>query len=444
MFESFNGKTVSVIGIGVSNTPLIRKIIEKGGKVVARDRKSKEQLGDIYHELSALGVSFRLGEEYLADLCEELIFKTPGLRYDVPELLAAAEAGCTVTSEMEMFFEVCPAKIIAVTGSDGKTTTTTLIYEMLKKQGYTCWLGGNIGTPLLCHAEEMKTEDMVVLELSSFQLHTMKRSPHIAVITNLSPNHLDYHTDMAEYQSAKENIFRYQKDGDLLILNADNDVTSALQGSAKTEYFSRAGKDGALVYLSDGWIYYDDEQLLRADSIRLPGVHNIENYMAAIAAVRGLVSPDIIRSIAENFGGVPHRIEFIREKDGVKYYNDSIASSPTRAKAGLYSFSQKVIMIAGGYDKHIPFTELGAIICERVKSLILMGATADLIAKAVHDADPDFPISRAGDMTEAVAIANRIAEEGDIVILSPACASFDMFRNFEERGNCFRSLVEEL
>jgi len=452
--QSVCGKSVGVIGIGISNTPLIKMLVKMGANVTARDKKTADILGDIAQELQSIGVKTVLGEEYLSNITEDIVFKTPGMRIDTPELLGAKERGAIVTSEMEVFFDVCPAKIIAITGSDGKTTTTTLIYKMLTEQGYKCWLGGNIGTPLLSDVENISVTDKVILELSSFQLHSMRSSPNIAVITNLSPNHLDVHKSMEEYITAKENIFAYQDKTDKLVLNYDNEITRELcqKSNAPVTMFSRTSNIKTGVYLKNEQIFVceDDKEIevLNINDILLPGVHNVENYMAAIAAVWGLVEVKAIRNIAKNFGGVQHRIEFVREVNDVKYYNDSIASSPTRARAGLYSFDKKVIMIAGGYDKNIPFDDLGNDIVKRVKLLVLMGKTLPKIKKAVEEADGysenNPPIITADSLKDAVIKATKLAKSGDIIILSPACASFDMFKNFEERGNQFKQIVMEL
>lgn len=444
------GKQISVIGVGVSNVPLIEFLLSGGARVTAHDKKNASELGDIYKRLSDMGISFVLGEKYLEEIPDgcEIIFKTPGLRADVPELVAAKEKGIKITSEMELFFELCPCEIIAVTGSDGKTTTTTLIGEMLRREGYRCFVGGNIGRPLLGDTAGMKSDDKAILELSSFQLHTMNCSPHIAVITNITPNHLDWHTDYNEYIESKKNIFRHQKDGDRVVLNFDNDITRSFAGEAKNSmYFSRKSDLERGVCLEDGFIVLKDggntKKILSVGDIKIPGMHNVENYMAAIAAVFEYVSTDTINHVAKNFGGVPHRIELVRELDGVKYYNDSIASSPARTTAGLKSFNQKVILIAGGYDKKIPFDDFGAVVNEHVKELVLVGVTSEKIENAVKNASNynGLKIHRKTDFKDAVVTARSCAKDGDVVILSPACASFDLFKNFEQRGNCFKEIV---
>jgi UDP-N-acetylmuramoylalanine--D-glutamate ligase len=354
---------------------------------------------------------------------------------------------------MEVFVDLCPAQIFAVTGSDGKTTTTTLIYRMLKEQGYNCWLGGNIGTPLLGNIDEIKEDDKVVLELSSFQLHTMTRSADIAVVTNVSPNHLDVHKSMEEYIDAKKNIFKHQDTRGKVVLNYDNDVTRSFAGEAKGSvvFFSRVNRlesgavleDDAIVYIEDG----KKTRIVKTDEILLPGVHNVENYLAAAAAVVDYVSPETIQKVASTFKGVEHRMELVREIDGVKFYNDSIGTSPTRTIAGLKSFKKRVILIAGGYDKHIPYDEMGEVIAEKVKKLVLIDPTGPRIKEALEKEikltgkGADIPVIMCEGFEEAVRSAYNGASEGDIIVLSPASASFDMFKNFEERGNRFKEIV---
>ncbi len=443
------GKKVSVIGIGISNTPLISMLCDMGAVVSAHDKKSEAELSDTAKELKDMGVKLSLGENYLEAIDADVVFKTPGMRFDNPYLLEAKEKGAHITSEMEVFFDICPSKIIAVTGSDGKTTTTTLIYEMLKKEGKACHLGGNIGKPVLYRVGEMRTEDYVVLELSSFQLHTMKKSPHICVITNITPNHLDVHKSYNEYIDAKRNIIKYQKEDDIAILNAANDVTKAMVGEVKGKVITFSGKQSADICLKNDKIMFGDEEILDSKDIKIPGAHNVENYMAAIAALLGIVKKETIKNVAQSFGGVPHRIELVRELDGVKYYNSSIDSSPNRTINTLKVFKKPVILIAGGKDKGIPYDEIGPAIADNVKKLILIGATADVIKEAVlcefnkRGKEP-IEIIMAKSYDEAVNTAKSLASEGDVVLLSSASTSFDMFKNFEERGNLFKQLVNNL
>ncbi|HIT85295.1 MAG TPA: UDP-N-acetylmuramoyl-L-alanine--D-glutamate ligase [Candidatus Ornithomonoglobus intestinigallinarum] len=445
--QNIKGKRVTVVGIGISNLPLIKYLVRLGADVTACDRRTKEDLGKNYTELEDLGVKFSLGGDYLKNIDAEIIFKTPGMRYDVPELVEARERGTVVTSEMEVFFDVCPAHITAVTGSDGKTTTTTLINEFLKRSGYKTWLGGNIGTPLLTRAGEMSAEDRVVLELSSFQLHTMRKSPKIAVITNISPNHLDVHKSYGEYIEAKKNIMLYQNESDILVVNADNEVTNEIGREARgtVRRFSRSDKT-ADYYIEDGFICRRGEKVLALDDISVPGMHNVENYMAAMAAAEGIASDESIVRTAKEFNGVEHRIEFVREINGVKYYNSSIDSSPNRTINTLRVFEGKpVILISGGKDKGIPYDEIGKPISDCVKTLILIGATTGKIEEAVKNAGGKMPeIIKKDSYEEVVKCAREIARPGDIVLLSPASTSFDMFRNFEERGNLFKELVRGL
>lgn len=449
-FEHLKGKRIAVLGIGVSNRPLIKMLLERGLSVSACDRMERDLLDEEVLDLERNGAQLHLGNGYLDHLEADVVFRTPGMHPNIPALCALRESGAVITSEMEAFFAVCPCRIIAVTGSDGKTTTTTLISEILKKAGYRVWIGGNIGQPLLPQAEQMQSDDIAVVELSSFQLMGMKQSPHIAVVTNLAPNHLDVHKDMEEYVEAKANIFLHQKTADKLILNLDNELTASFADRAVGEiaFFSREKEVPNGVCFCNDIVWKNGEALLKREEIALPGLHNVENYMAAIAAVDGLVSVEDVRTVARNFGGVEHRIEFVRELNGVRYYNDSIASSPSRTIAGLHAFEEKVILIAGGYDKNIPFDVLGPEIISHVKALVLCGHTAEKIRSAVMEApgydSEQLPISVVQDLRQAVLTAKNHACSGDVVTLSPACAAFDQFKNFMVRGNTFKELVMKL
>ena len=443
-FESLKGKKIVVLGLGVSNRPLVRLLREFDCDVTGCDKTPRENLDAEVLELERMGCKLSVGEHYLEGLSADILFRTPGMHPGNPAIVALQEQGAEVTSEMEVFFEVCPCRKIAVTGSDGKTTTTTLVSEMLKAAGHKVWLGGNIGTPLLPLVRQMKETDFAVVELSSFQLMDMRRSPQVALITNLAPNHLDIHKDMEEYVESKKNIYRFQQEADLLVVNGDNAITAPLQGPGATHAFSHAGKN-VRVRLENGIIYRDGTPVLEKTDILLPGEHNVENYMAAIAVVEGLVEDETIRQVAKTFGGVEHRIELVRVKDGVRYYNDSIASSPSRTMAGLRSFPEKVILIAGGYDKHIPYDVLGPEICTHVKKLFLCGATAPQIRAAVENCSGQKPeMTDCGKFEAAVKAAAAAAEPGDVVLMSPASASFDEFKNFAVRGNFFKKLIMEL
>ena len=442
-FTSLKDKKIAVLGLGVSNRPLVRLLLEYGCQVIGCDRTPREKLDAEVLQLEQLGCELHLGDTYLDDVAADIAFRTPGMHPENPAIQRLRANGAEITSEMEIFFEVCPCTIVAVTGSDGKTTTTTLISEMLKAEGKTVWLGGNIGTPLLNLVPQMGDSDYAVVELSSFQLMDMRRSPHIAVITNLAPNHLDVHKDMDEYVEAKKNIYRFQSENDILVVNADNELTNKCVGVGETRSFSRLGKGN--VCIKNGVICRNRTPVLETKDILLPGVHNIENYMTAIAAVEGLVSDDAVRNVATTFGGVEHRIELVRIKDGVRYYNDSIASSPSRTIAGLRSFPEKVILIAGGYDKQIPYDVLGPEICSHVKLLILGGATGPKIRQAVEGCAGEKPeILDCGDLASAIMAAVAAAKAGDVVLLSPASAAFDQFKNFMVRGAFFKKMIMEL
>ncbi|WP_409069053.1 UDP-N-acetylmuramoyl-L-alanine--D-glutamate ligase [Clostridium sp. FAM 1755] len=444
-------KKVAVVGIGVSNRPLIKFLVKLGAEVTAFDKKHREKLGSISSELEGIGVNLVLGEDYLDKLDGyDVIFKTPSMRIDRPEFVKAKEAGAYITSEMEEFIKYCPAKIFGITGSDGKTTTTTLIYEILRKEGYKTWVGGNIGTPLFANIEEIKEDHMVVLELSSFQLMTMDVSPEISLITNLSPNHLDVHKDFEEYVDAKKNIFKHQENNDLLVLNKDDKLTDEME----KESLGKILKFSLVEKLNDGACLIDDKltvlgkEVCHSKDVKLKGRHNIANLLAAFCMVNKFVSIDSMKYVATNFSGVEHRCEFIREVNGVKYYNDSIASSPSRTLAGLNTFEKPVILIAGGYDKKIPFEPLAEGGYDKIKTLILMGNTKNKIKaafeKVILDKKSNMKIVTVDSMEEAVKMAYKISEEGDIITLSPACASFDMYPNFEIRGNEFKNIVNGL
>ena len=454
-FESVKGKTVAFIGIGTSNLPLIKQFSDKGAKVIACDRKDFESLGENGVKAKEYGAELVLGDDYLSNIQADIVFRSPGTPFYKDELVKLRENGTVLTSEMEVFFDLCPCKTIAVTGSDGKTTTTTIISEMLKAAGKTVHLGGNIGKPLLPEIETVKPEDYAVVELSSFQLISMRKSPDVAVVTNLAPNHLDIHKDMQEYVDSKKNIVLHQNAFSKAVLNLDNEIANGFSESvrgelakfsAKEKLFNGAYLDGTkIVYSAFGKV----TEIMDYRDIKIPGMHNVENYLAAISAVWGIVDVPTMVEVAKTFGGVAHRAEFVREYKGVKYYNDSIASSPTRTMLGTLSlYDEKIIIIAGGYDKHIPYEPLGPVVNNKVKVLILLGDTAPKIEAAVKGAEnydeSAIEIINVENMEQAVAAAVKAAKEGDIVSLSPASASFGLYRNFVERGNHFKSIVNGL
>lgn len=454
-FENVSGKKVAFIGIGTSNLPLIKLFAEKGAKVTACDKKDFNSLGENGVLAKEYGAELVLGEDYLSKIDADIVFRSPGTPFYKDELVNLRNNGKVLTSEMEVFFDLCPCKIIAITGSDGKTTTTTIISEFLKASGKKVHLGGNIGKPLLPEIESVNSDDIAVVELSSFQLISMRKSPDVAVVTNLAPNHLDIHKDMQEYVDSKKNIVLHQNAFSKAVVNLDNEIANSFSEcvrgqlakfSVKEKLFNGAYLDGSTICYSD---YGKVTEIMDIKDIKIPGMHNVENYLAAISAVWGMVDVDVIVNVAKTFGGVAHRAEFVREFKGVKYYNDSIASSPTRTALGTLSlYNEKIIIIAGGYDKHIPYDSLGPVINDKVKVLVLLGDTAPKIEKAVRDAEnfdeTAIKIINVSNMEDAVAEAEKNAVSGDIVSLSPASASFGLYKNFEERGNHFKSIVNNL
>ena len=457
--EEFNkglkDKKVAIIGLGVSNLPLLDYMKKLQANVTVFDNKTEDKMDkNVLQKLKENNINKSLGENYLSNLKGfDIIFKSPSCRPDLPEIVAEVERGAKLTSEIELVLELAPCKIVAVTGSDGKTTTTSLIYEILKRK-YKCFLGGNIGVPLFTRIKEMEPKDIVVLELSSFQLMTMKKNPNIAVVTNVTPNHLDIHKSYEEYIQAKMNIFVNQSENDRLILNYDNEITRGFIKKANSRVITFSSKEK----LQNGVIYDEGtiktvenglrRHILKLKDTKLRGTHNAENICAAIAATSGLVDIETQVEAITSFEGVNHRLEFVREIDGSKWYNDSIASSPTRTIAGLNSFEEEIVLIAGGYDKHLDYEPIAEPILKKVKALILMGATAnkinDVVTKKQEELKIKIPIYRVNSLEEAVNKAKEQVKPGQILLFSPASASFDMFKNFEERGNKFKELVNKL
>ncbi len=453
--DSIRNKKTAVIGVGKSNKPLIKFLAEYGCDVTVCVPQAWYRITSEAEHLEALGVKWKLGPDYLEDLESfEVIFRNPALMPFDEHLERARQKGSVVTSEMELFFRVCPCRVFAVTGSDGKTTTTTVISELLKAAGFTVHLGGNIGWPLLCDTPKMKAEDVAVVELSSFQLHSTACRPSVSVITNISPNHLDKHIDYEDYVDAKKSIYRQQRENDVLVLNADDARTPEFASEAHSQIrlFSWGREVGNGVFCKDGVILRakngQTTPILRTDEIRIPGVHNCMNYMAAFAATEDDVPDEICRQVAMTFKGVEHRLEEVRVLRGVTYINDSIATSPTRTIAGLRTMKTKPIVIAGGSDKHISFEEFGNALCQYAKAVFLTGDTAEIIRDAVcsspyYTAD-SLPVIILDDFKETVLAASDAAEEGDIVLFSPACASFDRFTDYAERGRYFKAIVRKL
>lgn len=451
------GKKVAFIGAGVSHKTLIEEFVGLGAEVTLCDKKKTvEEFGDYADTIRRLGIHLSLGEGYMDGFKgQDIILRTPGFEYYQKPLQDAIAAGTMVTSEVELFFDFCPCEIVAVTGSDGKTTTTTLISEFFKAAGRRVHLGGNIGAALLPMLPDVSPDDVAVVELSSFQLISMRKSPKVAVVTNVTPNHLDHHKDMQEYIDAKRNILIHQVPPCRAVLGYENDITRAMQADCKGEqvWFTRLHEtDNGAFLREDGMLCMAENGVvtpfLAQKDVKLRGLHNIENLLAAAAAVWGRVPVEAIQKVGSTFTGVEHRIEPVRVLDGVTYYNDSIATSPTRTIAGLRSFDQKIILIAGGYDKKIPYEPLAPELLAHVKVLVLMGATGPRIEKAVREepgfAESGLEILHAGSMEDAVALARGAAKPGDIVSLSPASASFDVYPNFEVRGRHFKEIVKGL
>ena len=454
------GRKVAVIGLGVSNIPLIDYLHDLKSEVTFFDGREIDDIDkSIVDKIVNYGMSFSFGKGYLDKLVGfDIIFRSPSCLPTVPELVEEAKRGAIITTEIEMVLELCPCLVIGITGSDGKTTTTTLVSEIIKADGKTCHLGGNIGTPLFTKIDQMLPEDIVVLELSSFQLMNMKISPKISIITNITPNHLNVHADMEEYVEAKKNIFKHQDEDGLLILNYDNEITRkcAEEAKGKVVFFSSKNRlnNGYIVDTEDGKIKVSENGLRRhvfnTKNMKLRGVHNFENASCAIIATKDLVKKESIDQVLTEFKGVEHRLELVKETtERVKWYNDSVSSSPTRTMAGLNAFTFKnIILIAGGYDKNLDYTVLAKPILENCKAAILLGQTADKIENALNDelkkSGQEFPIYRCSSLKETVEKADEISIKGDIVLFSPASASFDMFKNFADRGEKFKELVKEI
>ncbi|MBO5938525.1 MAG: UDP-N-acetylmuramoyl-L-alanine--D-glutamate ligase [Clostridia bacterium] len=474
LLQYIHGRHCEILGLGVSNLPLAKVLCELGVQLTIRDKKPPEELLGA-EELIAGGVELITGEDAFDHLSGELIFRSPGIRPDRAGLADALARGTELTSEIELFLKLTDAETFAVTGSDGKTTSTTLTGKFLTAEAERrgkgkVLVGGNIGAPLLDRLPLTSSDDRAVMELSSFQLMTVDRAPNYSAITNLSPNHLDWHTGMDEYLEAKKHIIG---DSTLrFVTNAECEVTARLaenlrvqrngdvpaiylfssKHSSFAELFPNgAGKDDRAIYEKDGAIVLSDGTgeipLLQVSEIQVPGRHNVENFMTAIGLTYGRVDPSVYTSVAREFRGVEHRLELIRTLHGVDYYNSSIDSSPSRTAAALSALrGRDIVIICGGYDKKIPFEPLAEALCHTVRAVVLTGQTGEKIEHVLR-AHPDYregapEIYRESDFFDAVSTAKRVAREGGCVLLSPACASFDAFKNFAERGNTFREIVK--
>ena len=435
---------IAILGLGVSNIPLLEYLHNLGCDVVVFNTKPLDK--NLIDKLNIYKIKYyneKNAFDYLHGF--DIIFRSPSILPTRKELVIAKEEGAVITSEIRELLHLAPCKVIGVTGSDGKTTTTTLINEILKANSYHTFLGGNIGTPLFTKLPEMKKEDIIVLELSSFQLMDMDISPDISVITNIAENHLDIHSSFEEYIDAKKNIFKYQDNKGILVTNADNEITNKFKGNGETRCFSRS-KQTNYFYTDGTYIYYNGKKILNKNDIKLRGIHNLENIATALTAVIDLIDLNKSIEVIKKFNGVEHRLEFVREINNVKWYNDSVSSSPTRTIAGLYSYDEKIVLIAGGYDKHLDYTNIAKPILDKVTKLILMGDTKEKIYNAVTTSvmNPNIEIYKCNTLQEVVDKAKEVAIPGEIVLFSPASASFDMFKNFADRGNQFKDLVNKL
>lgn len=458
--EEFNEyirfRKVAVIGLGVSNLPLLEYLYEKKAQVTVFDERTMDEIpSETINKINTYEFSYSFGKNCLENLNGfNVIFRSPSCLPTRTELQKEAERGAIVTTEVEMLMEMCPCKIVGVTGSDGKTTTTSLINAILKKAGYKTFLGGNIGTPLFTKLPEMKPNDIVVLELSSFQLMNMHISPDIAIITNITPNHLNIHKDYQEYIDAKKCIFKNQNEKGILILNYDNDITRecAKEANGNVVFFSSKVKldNGFIV---DGEIIKEctdkvRKHILNTDEVILRGNHNFQNIATALAATKTLVDTDIAVQAIKEFKPVEHRIEFVKEIDGVKWYNDSASSSPTRTISGINAFKENIILIAGGYDKNLEYEPLAKPVVDKVSTLILIGQTAEKIYDVVKNEsekeNKKINIYMCDTLEQTIEIAKKSAKKGDVVLFSPASASFDMFKNFADRGHKFKDIVNKI
>lgn len=456
-FEKYaRGKKVAIIGIGVSNLPLLEYFYDLNARVTIFDSKESNQISvEAMQKIEKYGFEFIGGKDSLSRLKGfDIIFRSPSCMPDRPELVEAVENGAVLTSEIEMVLKLAPCKVIGVTGTEGKTTTTTLINEIVKKSGRKTYLGGNMGKPIFTKIRNIKPENIIILELSSFQLSDMDISPDISVVTNIYPDHLNVHKSYEEYREAKKNIFKHQSENGIVVLNYDNEFTRefAKEANGKVIFFSSKEKldDGFIYDKADGTIKYCKDgvrrHIMKKEDIKLRGIHNYENICAALAATSSIVDVDTQVKAIEEFTGVEHRLEFVRELNNVKWYNDSIGTSPASTIAGLNSFDEDIILLAGGSDKGLDYKEVGEAIARKVRALILTGPTSEKIENATKQAlnGKSIEIYYTSNMQESVNLAKEIAKAGDVVLLSPASASFDLYKNFEDRGHQFKDCVNNL
>jgi UDP-N-acetylmuramoylalanine--D-glutamate ligase len=452
------GKQIAILGLGIEGLTTLEFLSKYGAVVWVLDRRQKENLDQVlYAKAAALGAKFMLGEDYLAHLSQcNLIFRSPGVRRKTEELLKAELKGAVVTSQTQLFFDLCPAPIIGVTGTKGKGTTSSLIYEILKAAGKDVYVGGNIGVPPLTFLEQLNPSSIVVLELSSFQLHDMHKSPHIAVMLMTTSEHLDHHETHEEYVDAKRNLLRFQKERDFAILNRDYPASneSDIYTDAKVYYVSREREttDNACFVIGKKIVIRknaQDTELINTDDILLPGKHNLENVCAAVMAANlSGVGTTHIANVLRKFAGLEHRLELVSEVNGVRYYDDSFSTVPETAIAAIKAFEVPEILILGGSSKDSDFSELGKVIGEakNIKAIIGVGDEWERIKESLRGelGKETILVEGATSMQQVIKAASTIAKPGDVVLLSPACASFDMFRNYKERGDQFKKEITAL
>lgn len=445
--RAFKSRRVGVVGLGREGADLVRFLTRWGAEIVASDRAAAAALGPSLAALDGIPVTYRLGEQTGRDLqdCSE-VFVSPGVPPESPVVADTAAAGIPISSATRLFFELCPGPIVGITGSSGKTTTTSLVGAILKQADIPSLVGGNIGTPMLERLEDITADTWSVLELSSFQLSDVTQSPQVAAVLNITPNHLDRHPDMGDYIRAKHNIIRYQHPEDTAVLNADDPIVAPLSCASRKLHFSLTQPtnggwlDGDVLMLatSDGV----SVRLLVRSELQLRGIHNVANVLAA-ATIAGAVgcSPAATAAAAHAFQPVPHRLEVVATIDGVTYVNDSIATSPERSIAGLRSIDEPIVLIAGGRDKHLPLEDWAEVIAQRVRAVVLVGEMAPLIRSALEGPARGMPVVTAGTFAETTALAHSLAEPGDVVLLAPGGTSFDEFRDYQARGEAFRASV---
>ncbi len=453
-----NGAHIVILGLARQGIALARFLVGQGAQVTASDAKPAEALGDALSALQGCSLRYALGGHPLSllDGCDALCL-SGGVPLDLPIVAEAQRRGIPISNDAQVFLERCPARVIGITGSAGKTTTTALTGEMLKASGLTTWVGGNIGNPLIADLDKIQAGHVVVMELSSFQLEVMTSSPQVAAVLNITPNHLDRHPTMAAYIAAKKRILDFQAPGDVAVLGYDDAEARRLIKSARGRLNLFSAQDVAQ-RASGGSAFVRDGQIILATDVETPvcavrelklrGAHNVLNVLAAcLLASAGGAGQEAMRRVATSFAGVAHRLQLVGAHNGARYYDDSIATAPERLIAALKSFDEPIVLLCGGRDKHLPWDEAAEAIARRVAHLVLFGEMADLVQDAVRKyqlPNSGCQIHRAGSLESAVGVAAQVAQPGDVVLLSPGGTSFDAFKDFAERGDKFAGWVEQL